>query len=305
MANKCLIMYESMTGNTEKVGMTFKKVFEKKGWEVTTYKVDKRSDPANLPFKFEDYDFLCIGTPVIENRPSMHMIRVLANHPDSVIFGGARSSERIRKMRAKSSGREGPPPAGGPGVPPGGFPPGQGIPGMGGGPPTSFGIATAYGPGPHRSIVFVTYSGAPPESELSLQILQDLLYLLQIKVVGRFSCRGTEPRHHSVDNIASNWYHDSTEEAADLIARYNKNPDDPDFKNLTEKDLQYLKDAVADKLPAPYRPAPAAPGGAIPGTEAYYGGKRPNDRDLLKAEIFIEEVIDEKVPTTSLFVCLA
>jgi len=183
MAKKSLILYESMTGNTEKVGMRFKQSFEKKGWKCTMFKVDKLTDPANLPFKFDDFDFVCVGSPVIENRPSYNIIRVLANHPDSVIFAGSKSSERIRKLRKRSSS---PNQSGQQGGPPGGdMPSGAG--------PTSYGISTIVGPGPHRSAVFVTYSGAPPEAELSLRILEDLLYLLQIKCQGQFACRGRIP----------------------------------------------------------------------------------------------------------------
>jgi flavodoxin len=58
---KSLILYQTMSGNTEKVAFRFKKVFEKKGWKCDIFKVDKNMDADNLPFDFQDYDFLCVG----------------------------------------------------------------------------------------------------------------------------------------------------------------------------------------------------------------------------------------------------
>ena len=37
---KSLIIYQTMTGNTEIVALRFKKVFEKKGWDCDIFKID-------------------------------------------------------------------------------------------------------------------------------------------------------------------------------------------------------------------------------------------------------------------------
>jgi flavodoxin len=63
MANKALILYASMTGNTEKVALRFKQTFEKKGWQCDMVKVDKNI-AANPPFNYKDYNFLCVGSYV-------------------------------------------------------------------------------------------------------------------------------------------------------------------------------------------------------------------------------------------------
>lgn len=76
MSKKSLIMYASSTGNTESVALRFKKAFEKKGWECELFKVDKKTD-KNLPFDYQDYDFLCLGSPVIFKLPTSDMQRIL------------------------------------------------------------------------------------------------------------------------------------------------------------------------------------------------------------------------------------
>ena len=66
---KSLIIYQTMTGNTEIVALRFKKVFEKKGWDCDIFKIDKAMDIDNLPFDFQQYDFLCAGSGVYAALP--------------------------------------------------------------------------------------------------------------------------------------------------------------------------------------------------------------------------------------------
>jgi hypothetical protein len=65
---KSLIMYQSLTGNTEKVALRFKEVFEKKGWQCDVFKIDKNTD-VNQPVDFSPYDFVCIGSGVNKQLP--------------------------------------------------------------------------------------------------------------------------------------------------------------------------------------------------------------------------------------------
>ena len=74
---KGLILYQTMTGNTEKVAFRFKKVFEKKGWECDIFKVDKSMDVDNLPFDFQDYDFLCAGSGVYAALPGQELVDIM------------------------------------------------------------------------------------------------------------------------------------------------------------------------------------------------------------------------------------
>jgi flavodoxin len=69
MPKRGLILYQSLSGNTEKVALRFKKVFENKGWSCDIFKVDKSLTPDNLPFRFQDYDFLCAGSGVYAALP--------------------------------------------------------------------------------------------------------------------------------------------------------------------------------------------------------------------------------------------
>lgn len=64
-----LILYQSMTGNTEKVARVFEKVFLKKGWECDIFKIDKNITVDNMPFNYDDYDFLCAGYGVYMALP--------------------------------------------------------------------------------------------------------------------------------------------------------------------------------------------------------------------------------------------
>lgn len=58
---KSLILYESMTGNTEKMALKFKETFEKNGWECDAIRVDKHTDVEKLPYNLEEYDLLRAG----------------------------------------------------------------------------------------------------------------------------------------------------------------------------------------------------------------------------------------------------
>ena len=80
VSKKGLILYQSMTGNTEKVALRFKKAFEKKGWECDMFKVDKNMDVNNLPFNFEEYDFMCVGSGVYKALPGQEIVNILFNY---------------------------------------------------------------------------------------------------------------------------------------------------------------------------------------------------------------------------------
>ncbi|HEY78678.1 MAG TPA: hypothetical protein G4O09_06160 [Dehalococcoidia bacterium] len=74
---KSLILYQTMSGNTEKVALRFKKVFEKKGWECDIFKIDKNMGADNLPFDFQDYDFLCVGSGVYSSMPGKELMDIM------------------------------------------------------------------------------------------------------------------------------------------------------------------------------------------------------------------------------------
>jgi len=65
---KSLIIYASLTGNTEKLALRFKKIFEKNNWECDIFRVTRDTQYSQLP-QFFNYDFLCLGSPVILRKP--------------------------------------------------------------------------------------------------------------------------------------------------------------------------------------------------------------------------------------------
>lgn len=66
---KNLILYASNTGNTEKVAIELKNSFDRHGWDSTLKKLPEDYDVKNPDFDFDDYDFLCVGSPVISELP--------------------------------------------------------------------------------------------------------------------------------------------------------------------------------------------------------------------------------------------
>ena len=68
-----LIYYASVTGNTEKIAVAFKGVFEKYGWQCDMMKISKHTDIKNLPYRGEDYDLVMIGSPVWAFAPTPAM----------------------------------------------------------------------------------------------------------------------------------------------------------------------------------------------------------------------------------------
>lgn len=74
---KGLIMYASVTGNTEKVAKAFGKAFENCGWTYDLVKIDKNTNFKKDPVYFDDYDFVCLGSPIMAGLPSPVIGRVL------------------------------------------------------------------------------------------------------------------------------------------------------------------------------------------------------------------------------------
>ena len=78
MGKKCLIIYSSFTGNTEKVGLRFKSTFERNGWECDIFKIRKKAeDILHPPFDINDYDFLCVGSGIMVHLPYNEILNVL------------------------------------------------------------------------------------------------------------------------------------------------------------------------------------------------------------------------------------
>ena len=69
---KAVIIYDSKTGNTEKVAFTIKGSIEKAGLNVSIIKVDEAKD-----IDFFNYDLVCIGTPIYQTEGTKQLIDYL------------------------------------------------------------------------------------------------------------------------------------------------------------------------------------------------------------------------------------
>jgi hypothetical protein len=77
LSKKCLIVYASHTGNTEKVALRFKTTVEKRGWECDAFRIDQKTDLDHPAFGFNNYDFVCIGSGVELHEPYSEILAAI------------------------------------------------------------------------------------------------------------------------------------------------------------------------------------------------------------------------------------
>ena len=80
---RTLIVFASRTGNTEKVAKEIGKSFERRGWSCDLKKLPDDYDAKNPDFNFQDYDFACVGSPVISELPLPQIRTVTYGKPGS------------------------------------------------------------------------------------------------------------------------------------------------------------------------------------------------------------------------------
>jgi len=249
MAKKSLILYQSRTGNTEKVALRFKKVFDKMGWDCTLFKVTKDTDVVNPPIDYNEYDFLCAGSGVFKQLPPTEIVDIMFNvtHP----------------MKEVGSS------------------------------PDKVHVQGRIVPGPKNGIVFVTYDGGhlgPKEAEPALSLLELEIEHFKFKCIGKFSCPGTMGGRGGdpMGNIAQ-WFGWTDEVAQEKIRRFRENPEAAEFASFSLEDRQRLERAVN-----PPKGQQQPPREMRRFRSWHYNTKgRPNDRDLQKAEIFLEEILED------------
>ena len=175
MAKKCLILYTSYTGHTEKVAKRFKSTFEKNGWECDMFKVRRKAeDIFNPPFDFADYDFLCVGSGVISHLPYSEILTLIRKQiyevdPRLPLRDRGEALTYIKEPIPKAL-----PPTKDPRV-------------------LKLHRKIVLGPDSKKAIVFVTYSGyefGPKEAEPALQLLALEVEHLRFQCIGRFCCPG-------------------------------------------------------------------------------------------------------------------
>lgn len=239
-----LILYASVTGNTEKVAKAFGKAFENVGWDYDLVKIDKKTNFKKDPVYFDDYDFVCLGSPIMAGLPAPNIGRVL----------GLTQPEPPRMWKC-----------------------GMG-PGM---------FTGDVNPDDVKGVVFATYAGAIREAYSTLAVEKQYLECLGLKIVAQFSCPGGEISHMAVDRVSA-IMGVQVENAAPLVQLYKQNPDAPEFAKLDAEDHKKMQEAVADPRDMP----------DYEGMEHFIAPKydlenRPNDKDLLMAEIFMQNLIQD------------
>ena len=141
-------------------------------------------------------------------------------------------------------------------------------------------------------IVFATYSGetyGPCEAQPTLELAGMYLQYLFIDVIGKFACPGRKESKNTIDLLAAELnIHPS--ETAQMIGIYEREPCSSALSDLSEDAMALLHQAILDKQQ----------GGAVPvpaefSEEVWHRNLsvRPNKRDLLKAKIFLEEILED------------
>lgn len=304
---KALILYGSLTGNTEMVGQAFADVCAEYGIEADMVKIDPKRDWDANPVHIQDYDIVALGSLVIAGLPYKEVSMVMGKQ-------GTRSLEGSMKKAGAPGGSGGPDgpngPGGTPGVPAlyaGGR---AGIPGIAD-PGIGSGIAGAKGDWQKTiyGVVFATYggSGVGPEEVLgTLEVEVELLRVNGVRTVGKFACPGKELRHASVDSLASK-FNINIDEAQALMQRYKDNPKSEEFRKYNLSQMTELKSlaSVRDedshgpgmKIMADNDPLECGKPGCL--MWHYDFENRPNDRDITKAKIFMAEIIEDYFLTYS------
>ena len=266
---KALIVYSSITGNTEKIAKAFAETFCQYNIEPQMVKLEGCYLGEQIDVDTNDYDFLCIGTPVIASLP----------YHDLYIEYGAQDDYGRRSFAGEQGPGRGPADAHHiePGSPGGGFGP----------------VFTQ-----HR-IAFCTYGGfgeGPLEATASLELIKELFH--GSGFVGFYACPGKimyyEASKRLSEALKINQYR-----AQELIVRYIQNPSGPYFRDYPEKILSMLAAAATENENDSFASASMADndplGIGIPGSNfwSYNLQHRPNDRDVYMAKAFLSDIIED------------
>jgi len=190
MANngRALILYATMTKNTEKIATWFKESFEHYKFETTMFRLKANADWKGMQDKlyFDDYDVVCLGSPIVAGSPLMIVTKSLS------LGGGGALESAIEKAQASGAPLGGPVPGKGPDDPTAPAPPMYAMWRRSQGPYPGVLHKKSYQP---LGVVFTTYGGGfygSDESLATLEILKLYLELNDVKVIGKFACCGKE-----------------------------------------------------------------------------------------------------------------
>lgn len=175
---RVLLMYATMTKNTEKIAGWFKETFEHYGWDITYLRVAGNTDWAGMQEKlyFDDYDLICLGSPIVGGQPLQAVIKAFS-------FGGGGALEKQVQGNLDSGKSD----ASAPPIKPGGATwrrtkaPCAGM--------------ANYSNKRPLGMVFTTYGGGfygSTECMATLELLKLYLTTHDVDVVAKFACAGKE-----------------------------------------------------------------------------------------------------------------
>lgn len=273
---KALIIHGSITGNTKLVAEEFAKVCDCYGFQAELVKVDPRRDWDKDPVFVENYDLVCLRSPIIAGLPYKEVSMLMGlQGEEQVIPGsipGVHYGTGIEGIVCPSTG--------------------TGTPGSKNEPSRK----TIYG------ISFCTYGGSgvgPEECYGTLETLVEFLRVNGIRCVGKFACPGKELRHNSVDALAS-ILKMNIDESQELMQRFKENPYSEEFKTYSQVQLDTFKKMASVKDEESFGDDPMMVnndpmGIGKPGSVCWHYDfqHRPSSRDISKANIFLKEIIED------------
>lgn len=245
---KALILYATISGNSEKIAKAFERVLVHYGFEVDV----KKAVDAVTPVKITGYDLYVVGTGIVAGLPEKNLL-------------GAFGAGNYTNMRQTAE-------IGGD----------IGAPQWGRGVPLS------------KGIIFLTYGGnrrGPSEILGASSMLEMMMTDMGIVCMGRFACAGIpEPSkrqsHNQADDLAQA-LNTSVEEVAPLLEAYLNNPTDEKITSLPQNIQELVKKAANAKQEVDQR---------LVGKPRVWHNEligRPSERDIVKAEIFMAEFVED------------
>lgn len=251
MSRRALILYASVTGNTEKVANQFERTLIESGWACELVKVDETTNFYDEAVYFDDFDLLLLGSPIHSSAPSAQIVKNLAMmepQPPNLY----RNPVHLTRSPLRPAH-------------------------------TPLGVA------------FVTYSGisfGPMEALSALGTLEMYMQYQFVSVVGKFACPGKPENKGTIDVLALELGFD-LREASRILSKFEKNPHAKEFRNLSPDAVLLLEECIRGK-----ELESAEDTENDPWSSWHFDLKnRPSERDLIKADIFLQEILEDYFPT--------
>lgn len=285
---KAVVLYGSLTGNTEMVGKAMAEVLEEYGFETRCEKLVAGKDWKDDPVYFWDYDIVVLGSLIVAGLPYKEVYQLLGLQGTRNIMGTTMNPNQPGDPEMNPMGRL----SLHSGIA------GIAAPSVATGSPGAKGdnLPTIYG------VVYATYGGSgvgPPECYGTLEVMEELLRVNGVRTVGKFACPGKEMRHEAVDGCARDLGINIADAQA-MLQRWSLDPETEEFTSDPEKTAvieKYM--AIKDDYSMLEGNDPLGIG--KPGSTFWHYdmAKRPSKRDLIKAKIFMAEIIEDYFLTTT------